>query len=145
MCSVLRRLRGLAAVPKLFVQGNGSAPSGQREKLIYFYILRLVFLIRQIVRDPLFELGITLCIVLNTLFLALEHHGMSESIRQALDIGNKVKFYRKLKIKFATSSDARLLSPPPRRSSRRSSPSSVSSSCWRCQRSSSTAAGTFST
>lgn len=46
---------------------------------------------QQIVRDPLFELGITLCIVLNTLFLALEHHGMSESIRQALDIGNKVK------------------------------------------------------
>lgn len=44
----------------------------------------------QIVRDPLFELGITLCIVLNTLFLALEHHGMSENIRQALDIGNKV-------------------------------------------------------
>lgn len=33
---------------------------------------------------------ITLCIVLNTGFLALEHHGMSESIRQALNIGNKV-------------------------------------------------------
>lgn len=46
----------------------------------------------QIVKDPLFELGITLCIVLNTLFLALEHHGMSESVRQALDIGNKVNF-----------------------------------------------------
>lgn len=47
----------------------------------------------QIVRDPLFELGITLCIVLNTLFLALEHHGMSENIRQALDIGNKVNHF----------------------------------------------------
>lgn len=45
----------------------------------------------QIVNDPLFELGITLCIVLNTLFLAVEHHGMSEGIRRALDIGNKVK------------------------------------------------------
>lgn len=33
---------------------------------------------------------ITLCIVLNTGFLAMEHHGMSESIRQALNIGNKV-------------------------------------------------------
>ncbi|KAJ6635625.1 Sodium channel protein 60E [Pseudolycoriella hygida] len=44
----------------------------------------------KVVKDPLFELGITLCIVLNTLFLALEHHGMSESVRQALDIGNKV-------------------------------------------------------
>lgn len=42
------------------------------------------------VRDPLFELLITVCIVLNTMFLAMEHHGMSESVRQALDIGNKV-------------------------------------------------------
>lgn len=42
------------------------------------------------VRDPLFELAITLCIVLNTAFLALEHHGMSESFRNALDVGNKV-------------------------------------------------------
>ncbi|VVC95939.1 unnamed protein product [Leptidea sinapis] len=43
-----------------------------------------------IVKDPLFELFITTCIILNTLFLALEHHGMSENVRQALDIGNKV-------------------------------------------------------
>lgn len=43
-----------------------------------------------IVKDPLFELFITTCIVLNTLFLALEHHGMSENVRQVLDIGNKV-------------------------------------------------------
>jgi hypothetical protein len=43
-----------------------------------------------VVKDPLFELTITLCIVLNTGFLAMEHHGMSESIRQALNIGNKV-------------------------------------------------------
>lgn len=46
----------------------------------------------KVVRDPLFELAITLCIVLNTFFLALEHHGMSENVRQALDIGNKVSF-----------------------------------------------------
>uniref|UniRef100_A0A182M232 Sodium channel protein n=1 Tax=Anopheles culicifacies TaxID=139723 RepID=A0A182M232_9DIPT len=44
----------------------------------------------QIVKDPLFELGITLCIVLNTMFLALEHHGMNANVRDALDIGNKV-------------------------------------------------------
>lgn len=44
----------------------------------------------QIVKDPLFELAITVCIVLNTMFLAMEHHGMSESILRALDIGNKV-------------------------------------------------------
>ncbi|CAH0550607.1 unnamed protein product [Brassicogethes aeneus] len=44
----------------------------------------------RIVKDPLFELAITVCIVLNTMFLAMEHHGMSESILRALDIGNKV-------------------------------------------------------
>ncbi|KFB48601.1 AGAP007086-PA-like protein [Anopheles sinensis] len=44
----------------------------------------------KIVKDPLFELGITLCIVLNTMFLALEHHGMNANVRDALDIGNKV-------------------------------------------------------
>lgn len=47
----------------------------------------------QVVKDPLFELAITLCIVLNTMFLAMEHHGMSENVRQALDIGNKVRIY----------------------------------------------------
>ncbi|XP_063905113.1 sodium channel protein 60E isoform X3 [Zophobas morio] len=44
----------------------------------------------RIVRDPLFELAITVCIVLNTMFLAMEHHGMSEEMLKALDIGNKV-------------------------------------------------------
>lgn len=44
----------------------------------------------QIVKDPLFELAITVCIVLNTMFLAMEHHGMSVSVLRALDIGNKV-------------------------------------------------------
>ncbi|XP_017892199.1 sodium channel protein 60E-like isoform X2 [Ceratina calcarata] len=52
--------------------------------------LRFQNCLYKVVRDPLFELTITLCIVLNTGFLAMEHHGMSESIRQALNIGNKV-------------------------------------------------------
>ena len=45
----------------------------------------------KVVRDPLFDLLITLCIILNTMFLEMEHHGMSGSVRQALDIGNKVR------------------------------------------------------
>lgn len=52
--------------------------------------LSFQYCLYQIVRDPLFELFITLCIVLNTTFLALEHHGMSETVRSVLDIGNKV-------------------------------------------------------
>jgi hypothetical protein len=52
--------------------------------------LSFQYILYQIVKDPLFELFITLCIVLNTTFLALEHHGMSETVRTVLDIGNKV-------------------------------------------------------
>lgn len=57
-----------------------------------------------IVHDPLFDLLITLCIVLNTLFLALEHHGMSESVKEVLDIGNRVRkspnFFCKIFVKW---------------------------------------------
>ncbi|XP_008487354.1 uncharacterized protein LOC103524127 [Diaphorina citri] len=49
----------------------------------------------RIVRDPLFELLITLCIILNTMFLAVEHHGMSQSMRDVLDYGNKMVCVRK--------------------------------------------------
>ncbi|XP_066905494.1 sodium channel protein 60E [Halyomorpha halys] len=52
--------------------------------------LRIQNSLYRIVRDPLFELLITLCILLNTLFLAMEHHGMSQNVKSALDIGNKV-------------------------------------------------------
>ncbi|XP_054277860.1 sodium channel protein 60E-like [Macrosteles quadrilineatus] len=52
--------------------------------------LRFQNCLYKVVRDPLFELLITLCIILNTMFLATEHHGMSENIRNMLDVGNKV-------------------------------------------------------
>ena len=40
--------------------------------------------------DMLFDTTVTLCIILNTAFLAVEHHGMSEDLKYVLDIGNKV-------------------------------------------------------
>ncbi|XP_025994823.1 sodium channel protein 60E isoform X2 [Solenopsis invicta] len=52
--------------------------------------LRFQNCLYKVVTDPLFELTITVCIILNTCFLAVEHHGMSESVRQTLTIGNKV-------------------------------------------------------
>jgi hypothetical protein len=52
--------------------------------------LRFQNCLYKVVRDPLFELLITVCIILNTMFLATEHHGMSENIRNMLDVGNKV-------------------------------------------------------
>lgn len=56
----------------------------------YILWLRVQNCLYKIVRDPLFELLITICIILNTFFLAVEHHGMSEDLKRLLDIGNKV-------------------------------------------------------
>ncbi|KAA0199083.1 hypothetical protein HAZT_HAZT003392, partial [Hyalella azteca] len=43
-----------------------------------------------VVHDAVFDLFIMLCIVLNTVFLAVEHHGMSETLDRILDYGNRV-------------------------------------------------------
>lgn len=42
------------------------------------------------VMDPFIDLSITLCIVLNTIFMALEHHNMSKDFNHMLKIGNQV-------------------------------------------------------
>ncbi|XP_025409766.1 sodium channel protein 60E-like isoform X2 [Sipha flava] len=46
--------------------------------------------LHKVVRDPLFELFIMACIICNTIVLAIEHHGMSQYVRNILDVGNKV-------------------------------------------------------
>lgn len=43
-----------------------------------------------IVFDPFVELFITLCIVVNTLFMALDHHNMDKNLEKALKSGNYV-------------------------------------------------------
>lgn len=42
------------------------------------------------VMDPFLDLGITICIVLNTLFMALEHYPMTEEFNTMLSVGNLV-------------------------------------------------------
>ncbi|KAK3600469.1 hypothetical protein CHS0354_013028 [Potamilus streckersoni] len=42
------------------------------------------------ISDPLFDLFVTICIVLNTVFMALEHHGMSDALSKTLDISNYI-------------------------------------------------------
>lgn len=103
----------------------------------------------KIVKDPLFELFITLCIVLNTTFLALEHHGMSETVRSVLDIGNKVMTTsflfpcdKRLTMMFSL---LNLLHPLKKRSSHWYSLSSASLNCWLFQKNFFNAAGTYST
>lgn len=40
--------------------------------------------------DPFVELFITLCIVVNTLFMALDHHDMDKDMEKVLKTGNYV-------------------------------------------------------
>lgn len=51
------------------------------------YVALLVF-------DPFVELFITLCIVVNTLFMALDHHDMDRDMEKALKSGNYVSFQK---------------------------------------------------
>uniref|UniRef100_A0A7M4EA16 Sodium channel protein n=1 Tax=Crocodylus porosus TaxID=8502 RepID=A0A7M4EA16_CROPO len=46
--------------------------------------------VKFVVMDPFTDLTITLCIVLNTLFMALEHHKMTKEFENMLNIGNQV-------------------------------------------------------
>uniref|UniRef100_A0A8C2FPV2 Sodium channel protein n=1 Tax=Cyprinus carpio TaxID=7962 RepID=A0A8C2FPV2_CYPCA len=43
-----------------------------------------------IVMDPFVDLGITICIVLNTLFMAMEHYPMTQHFEHMLTVGNLV-------------------------------------------------------
>ena len=45
-----------------------------------------------VVFDPFVELFITLCIVVNTLFMALDHHDMDKDLEKALKSGNYVSY-----------------------------------------------------
>uniref|UniRef100_A0A7N6A4P9 Sodium channel protein n=1 Tax=Anabas testudineus TaxID=64144 RepID=A0A7N6A4P9_ANATE len=47
-------------------------------------------LLYTIVMDPFVDLGITICIVLNTVFMAMEHYPMTEQFEELLSVGNLV-------------------------------------------------------
>ncbi|EMP38708.1 Sodium channel protein type 1 subunit alpha [Chelonia mydas] len=44
----------------------------------------------EVVMDPFVDLAITICIVLNTLFMAMEHYPMTEEFSNVLSVGNLV-------------------------------------------------------
>nr|ABH12275.1 putative voltage-gated sodium channel [Cyriopagopus schmidti] len=50
--------------------------------------LRFQEIIKLIVFDPFMELFITLCIIVNTLFMAMDHHDMAPSFQKFLEYGN---------------------------------------------------------
>ncbi|KAG7227357.1 hypothetical protein INR49_000362, partial [Caranx melampygus] len=47
-------------------------------------------MVKLMVMDPFLDLGITICIVLNTLFMALEHYPMTDEFNTMLSVGNLV-------------------------------------------------------
>ncbi|XP_074081994.1 sodium channel protein type 8 subunit alpha isoform X3 [Macrotis lagotis] len=54
------------------------------------YWIKLKEIVNMIVMDPFVDLAITICIVLNTLFMAMEHHPMTPHFEHVLAVGNLV-------------------------------------------------------
>nr|XP_057910328.1 sodium channel, voltage gated, type VIII, alpha subunit b isoform X6 [Doryrhamphus excisus] len=52
--------------------------------------LKIKHIVYMIVMDPFVDLAITICIVLNTLFMAMEHYPMTEHFEEVLSVGNLV-------------------------------------------------------
>ncbi|XP_064370948.1 sodium channel protein type 2 subunit alpha-like isoform X3 [Dromaius novaehollandiae] len=52
--------------------------------------LKVKHIVSFIVMDPLVDLAITVCIILNTLFMAMEHYPMTDNFNNLLKIGNQV-------------------------------------------------------
>ncbi|XP_019335958.1 sodium channel protein type 1 subunit alpha isoform X2 [Alligator mississippiensis] len=54
------------------------------------YWLKVKRIVNLIVMDPFVDLAITICIVLNTLFMAMEHYPMTPEFNHVLSVGNLV-------------------------------------------------------
>ncbi|XP_037617821.1 sodium channel, voltage-gated, type I like, alpha b isoform X5 [Sebastes umbrosus] len=52
--------------------------------------LKIKDIVLQVVMDPFVDLAITICIVLNTLFMAMEHYPMTKEFDNVLSVGNLV-------------------------------------------------------
>lgn len=58
--------------------------------------LRVKRIMSLVVMDPFVDLTITICIVLNTLFMAMEHYPMTKEFDNVLSVGNLVITYQML-------------------------------------------------
>uniref|UniRef100_A0A8C0BRU8 Sodium channel protein n=1 Tax=Buteo japonicus TaxID=224669 RepID=A0A8C0BRU8_9AVES len=52
--------------------------------------LKIKHIVNLVVMDPFVDLAITICIVLNTLFMAMEHYPMTDEFNNVLSVGNLV-------------------------------------------------------
>ena len=74
-----------------------SASAANNLDFVHFYAVFQATL-QNLVSKPWLDFIITVSILLNTGFLATEHHGMSPDVKQVLDVGNKVSRRWKLRI-----------------------------------------------
>ncbi|EPY80278.1 sodium channel protein type 8 subunit alpha [Camelus ferus] len=56
--------------------------------------LKVKHLVNLVVMDPFVDLAITICIVLNTLFMAMEHYPMTEQFSSVLSVGNLLRVFK---------------------------------------------------
>lgn len=54
--------------------------------------LKIKEVVNMVVMDPFVDLAITICIVLNTLFMAMEHYPMTKEFNTVLSVGNLVTY-----------------------------------------------------
>uniref|UniRef100_A0A8C8A5K9 Sodium channel protein type 1 subunit alpha n=1 Tax=Otus sunia TaxID=257818 RepID=A0A8C8A5K9_9STRI len=55
--------------------------------------LKVKHIVNLVVMDPFVDLAITICIVLNTLFMAMEHYPMTKEFNNVLSVGNLVSLH----------------------------------------------------
>lgn len=55
--------------------------------------LKIKEIVSLVVMDPFVDLTITICIVLNTLFMAMEHYPMTKEFDNVLSVGNLASTY----------------------------------------------------
>lgn len=58
--------------------------------------LKIKEVVSTVVMDPFVDLTITICIVLNTLFMAMEHYPMTKEFDNVLSVGNLASVHRGL-------------------------------------------------
>lgn len=56
--------------------------------------LKIKEVVNSVVMDPFVDLAITICIVLNTLFMAMEHYPMTTEFANVLSVGNLASIVR---------------------------------------------------
>lgn len=55
---------------------------------LFSILLKVKHIVNLVVMDPFVDLAITICIVLNTLFMAMEHYPMTDHFNNVLTVGN---------------------------------------------------------